>query len=477
MGMDEIFQIKKLIYDQKFEEAKVLLKKVAANKSLSDPATLEDIFSVLISGNSVLRYFLKFLKISKVPQIPIDTKYDTGRRFFYSLYIINRFGGKRIVSPYIENLKVSRTLEYRFLGGIHYFNMDYDKAKLAYAKAVDLLPDSFDEFRHLFIYGNMAVCYIYLDQFDEYEAFKKKVLLQTNKNTSIERIFAKYDVFKLTHQKKYEEAIEQFNYCKSKNFYETTINSNEKIYIETYISAIRDDLESFRENLKNLITNFKDNIKNGNFTPERLIGIITYIETFTIHPKNLWKDIIDIDQTTYPYTPIKIRDQNKSSENCNSFGNPDSSNYINLETEEYEINGHKGVGLNTELRSIYWIVRAHEFGISFETLASLIYDDTDFAGLFLIRERIKQIINRLNSRYKMNLVISIFRVYIEKEDLEKIHIKSNGKLKIKNNFSIYEFMEFYQISQSKAQKVLNSFIERKKLSKRIEGKKNIYSIL
>ena len=473
--MDDILKIKNLIYDQKFEEAKVLLKKIAINKSLSDPATIEDVFTVLISANSVLRYFLKFLKISKVPQTPIDTIYDTGRRFFYSLYIINRFGGERIVSTYVENLKVSRALEYRFLGGIHYFNMDYEKAKMAYSKAIDLLPESFDEFRHLFIYGNLAVCYIYLDQIDEYETFKKTAQLQTNNHPSIERIFAKYDVFKLIHQKKYEEAIEQYHYCKSKNFYETTINSNEKIYIQTYISAIREDLEKFRENLKNLVTNFRDNIKNGNFTPERLIGIITYIETFTIHHKNLWEDIINIEQTTYPYPPIRIRGLSRNNESFNSFGNPTSSNYINLETEEYEINGDKGIGLSNELKSIYWIVRAHEFGISFETLASLIYDDTDFAGLFLIRERVKQIINRLNTRYKLNLKISLHRVYIEKKDLDRIYIQSAGKLKIKNNFTIYEFMSFYEISQSKAQKTLNKFIEKGELTKKLESKKNIYS--
>ena len=40
-------------------------------------------------------------------------------------------------------------------------------------------------------------------------------------------------------------------------------------------------------------------------------------------------------------------------------------------------------------------MRAHEFGISFETMASLIYEEDDFAGLFLIKKRVKQVIHRL----------------------------------------------------------------------------------
>ena len=77
------------------------------------------------------------------------------------------------------------------------------------------------------------------------------------------------------------------------------------------------------------------------------------------------------------------------------MGIRDSENFINYHTGEYSLNGKKGIGLSSELKATYWLVRAHEFGISFETLASLIYEDDDFAGLFLIKKRVKQVIHRL----------------------------------------------------------------------------------
>ena len=181
--MTDIEKIKSLIKQQQFEEAQILLKKIADTNLLSKPENIENLFSVLISANPVLRFFLKHLEIQKVPQTPIDTSFDTGRRFFYALYIINRFGGKRFVTPYIKDIKINRSMEYRFLGGIHYFNMDYEKARSAYQHALALInQDEFDEFKHLFIYGNLAICSLYLDDIDSYNKLKKYCTLSDKKS-------------------------------------------------------------------------------------------------------------------------------------------------------------------------------------------------------------------------------------------------------------------------------------------------------
>ena len=100
----------------------------------------------------------------------------------------------------------------------------------------------------------------------------------------------------------------------------------------------------------------------------------------------LLKNIIKLPTPTPSYTILgnKIEDAHFSEK-----GDKNNSNFINELTEEYNINGKKGIGLNNELIAAFNLIRADYFGLSFETLASLIYAHDDFAGLFLIKERIK----------------------------------------------------------------------------------------
>ena len=132
------------------------------------------------------------------------------------------------------------------------------------------------------------------------------------------------------------------------------------------------------------------------------------------------------------------------------MGNSDCENFINFQTGEYCINDKKGIGLSNELKATYWLVRAHEFGISFETLASLIYEEDDFAGLFLIKKRIKQIILRLKTHYGLDISSKNYRAYLSKSDVNKFYLCEKGKLKIPEPFSMSDFMSYYDISQSKA---------------------------
>ena len=277
------------------------------------------------------------------------------------------------------------------------------------------------------------------------------------------------------HNSDNSAALNQYEKCKKLGHYQSTINSNEKIYLNAYITAIGDDLNDFREKLKLMMSTFRTDIQNGNFTPERLIGTIYYISTFTKHPKEGWQDIIDLDSLTYPFPDIKIRDKVFTSKNFISMAEYTAENFINYTTQEYEVNGIKGIGLSNELKAIYWIVRSHEFGISVETLASLIYSHEDFAGLFLIRERIKQIVNRLMKHYKIKLKMSIYRVYIEPEEVKKFYLIKDAPFKIPDNFSIYDLMDFYQISNTKAQKIINNLLEKNVITKTKSGKKNLYT--
>ena len=108
-------------------------------------------------------------------------------------------------------------------------------------------------------------------------------------------------------------------------------------------------------------------------------------------------------------------------------------------------------------------------------MASLIYDHDDYAGLFMIKERIKQIIHRLKNHYKVSVNSKNYRAYIDKDYINQIHIKKLGPLRIENNFSLQMFMEFYEISQSKAKIQMKRLLSDNIVEKRLVGKKNIYT--
>ena len=107
----------------------------------------------------------------------------------------------------------------------------------------------------------------------------------------------------------------------------------------------------------------------------------------------------------------------------------------------------------------------------------LIYKENDFAGLFLIKERIKQIVYRLKSIYGVDVYSKNFRAYLPKEKRKMIYVESEGPLRIGDNFDIQAFMNFYDISQSKAKKIIPMLISKNIISKKLISGKNIYQIL
>ena len=172
--------------DLKAEKA---LKGIVESEKISDPDYLEQMFLLHLNLDVGLRNFLRYLKVNRVPSDEINTKDDYSRRFFYVLYILNQSGGMRLVNPYLDILKPNRMLEYRFLGGMHFYNIQFEKSIQCYSEALNLYSGEYDEFSHKLIMGNLAAGNLYLENYDHYEHVKLESLKKTNSEPSIERIF------------------------------------------------------------------------------------------------------------------------------------------------------------------------------------------------------------------------------------------------------------------------------------------------
>ena len=217
-------------------------------------------------------------------------------------------------------------------------------------------------------------------------------------------------------------------------------------------------------------------VENGHKTPEQYLGMCVYLSKLTIQKRELLNDLFLHERTTYPFLEFRCLGQVIAPKSFISMGNSDCENFINFQTGEYCINDKKGIGLSNELKAIYWLVRAHEFGISFETLASLIYEDDDFAGLFLIKKRIKQVILRLKTHYGLDISSKNYRAYLSKSDVNKFYLCEKGKLRIESPFSMSDFISYYDISQSKARAKLLELEKSDIVKLHDSEKKKIYTL-
>ena len=250
---------------------------------------------------------------------------------------------------------------------------------------------------------------------------------------------------------------------------------NESHFFETIISVVNNNQQEIESNIEKLRNWHGDKIRNGTRTPERLIATIIYLkkiaEIFNVHV-DAFKDSTMIN---YPMYPFKVLGEKFDDSRFTQMGESSSTNYINFETEEYHINGHTGIGLSNEIKAIYFLTRSENTGITFETLASLIYDHSDYAGLFRVKERIKQIIHRIRNHYQIDIKAKFYRAHMDKKDIDNIYIQKTGRMKIENHFSMASFESFYKISTSKAKKILKELLDKQIIEKKIVGKKNIYS--
>ena len=93
-------KVEELIIEKTFDKATRLLISSVNNQLLSNNIAIEEFFSYLVILHEH-RKALPYLKITKVPPRPLDLNFDIGRRFFYYLQILNLFGAKKLIYPYL----------------------------------------------------------------------------------------------------------------------------------------------------------------------------------------------------------------------------------------------------------------------------------------------------------------------------------------------------------------------------------------
>ena len=143
-------------------------------ESISDPRLLELAMGCLIYKDNI-KQLIKFLKVDKVPPQPIDTSFDTGRRFFYLLKIINKRSGYQLIEPYLHGITCKREQEFRFLGGMYFGGVNLEKAKDAFESAIDLAdPFSYNRFSHKHLFHNYLLCLSYLNESQKFHQFIKE---------------------------------------------------------------------------------------------------------------------------------------------------------------------------------------------------------------------------------------------------------------------------------------------------------------
>lgn len=444
----------KLVVKEEYNKAEKLLKSLIESEQLSNSAFIEKVFSLKIYIGSNLRHFIKNLKIDKVPPLPLDTNYDLGRRFFYYLYILNRSCGYKIVSPYLNGIKLNRPGEKRLLADIYFFNNDYSKARDIYIEAAQEVGENFDEFIHLPIFTNSGACSLYLEDYEKLHSLKVLALEKTKNHPKVLTSYAKYEVLALAQQRKPEEALRLFNEFKRTKVLGAELTNADKNFSDFInIALTKRDPEEFKILFQTKLLNvWQGNLKSSLKTPEQVIGLCHYFKELSIFGDKDFLDLYPFENTIYPINEFKILNKTFEESKFRSFGNPQSSNFINLKTGEFNIYGKKGIGLTTETKAIYWLIRCHEFGVNYETLASYIYEQEDISGIFLVKDRIKQILHRIKNEYKIPIETKNFRAYISPADVKNFYLTNSDPLRINRPFTVDSFMDFYGVSKSKAQK-------------------------
>ena len=468
-------QVKNLLSEGKLEAAERLLKSSIDPDELSNPNYLESVFLLYLFLGDSIRHFMKNLKVTKVPPKPLDTQTDEGRRFFYALYILNRSGGMRLVRPYLEDINVHRLLEHRFLGGMYFYNYDFINSRKCYVNAFNNLPQSYTEIDHLLILGNMGACSLYLGDYENYHHSRMRSLEYSHNHDSVKRVYSKYDLY-MNLQKRDNEGINQSVSILEKHAYKYRNNEQpfERVFIDMAIATAKNDVIIYETKLKEYNLLYQKQIRRGLLSPERYFALSMYLSSLCPFGEEIWGKYFDFKTTTYPLPRIEVMGMTLNDDHFTSYGNHEAKSYINLTTQEYSINDIRGIGLSNELKAIYYLARADKYGLSFETLASLIYEHDDYSGLFLIKERIKQIVHRIKNHYHIAVKSKNYRAYIDLPKACMIFVVKKGPLRVMDNFTIENFMVFYDVSQSKAKKQIKRLKDQGLISKRTNGRKNIY---
>lgn len=434
-----------LINNKKFEKANRLIKSKLSKEILSSPQIIE-MFFCMLSGIHQRKDILKYLDLNRVPPNPIDTRYDIGRRFFYALVVKNMRGGHRIVKNYLKDIVLHRTLEFRFMGGMNYALLDFKTSHDYFVRCYESIKkDEYQDIYHFHAVSNVLFSAFYSKNFDGYQKYK----------TEISKTYG--DHFALSIG-----VIDSLLAVKDKNIQELdSLLKKHKfppVNLQTLLAAqayLKGDMEGFRKHIKLYMDLYLGFLKKGTMSPRRYFFSMVNFKNLIGAMDKDYEGLFKFDNFSYPLGDNQVEGLFTNPDyQFKYFGDPDAKNYINLKTEEYRFNGEVGIGLKTEMRAIAMIIRAGSFGMSFEYLAGEIYEDVGHSELFQIRERIKQVIQRIKSKYKVKLKVSNFFVYIDPSEVDKFRIDYRPTLSLVSDLSVKNLIESYSISESKARKYI-----------------------
>jgi hypothetical protein len=450
-------KIDNFINEKNFSKAQNLLISIIDNQILSNQSAIEDFFSYLTILHGQ-RKALPYLNINKVPPKPIDLNFDLGRRFFFYLQILNIYGGKKLIYPYLEGITLTRPLQFRFMGSMYHINNDFNRAKNFYQEGLDLVikKDNFSYLHHPQMFNNfLAGCIYTLDFSRFWDSIDKFSKISQLDKTSYKLLCEQYKTLALAMEGNIKESKKKYESIYVHDF-------TEKIPATfSYIQALTKGIFKIQNNEPDTVDFIKScgdeiyshMIKNE-IGPTKYFSFFYFFEAFYQKKFNFI-----VGNKYYPIQSFKILNQEFGSISFKELGDSSSPFFINIQTEEYSLGEGLSIRLPSEVKSIYYLVLAGDTGLNPEELSSLIHDELDYSGLFLINNRVKQITHRIKTKYKIPCSKKNGRIFLDKTLREKIRLLKTPILTIKDEFNMIELCEHYKFSKSKALKTIKVFLD------------------
>tara|TARA_X000000950_G_scaffold288614_1_gene406301 strand:- start:1292 stop:2647 length:1356 start_codon:yes stop_codon:yes gene_type:complete len=444
-------KIIKLIDSNDFARAEKLIKSQITSKNMGNETNLEFFYVCLMALNKH-HDLLKHLKLDKVPPRPIDTRFDIGRRFFYTLHVTNQRGGHKLVKQYLDNIKVHRTMEFRFVGGIHFDLLEFSRALDYYKTAFEKMQhETFNEKFHLPICGNLLFSCLYAGRYEEIESYKNLITNFFGKN--VENIHTNIDCL---------VAVKNKDINVIKNGLKTNfISDTQRSFLECCVAYLSGKTQEFEDHLK-VYEKIKRKLVNAGIeNPRRYFSGLFYLKSLINASDSDFLSVIDFKNFSFPFNAKFFGEFDiPNNYQFQSMGNKSAKNYINLVTEEWLINGERGIGLSAEIKALAALIRSGDFGMSFEYLTGEVYENIGYSEMFLIRGRIKQLLNRIKIKFNITPKTKKFIASLDLSTILDFRIDLKKELKMKKEVNIKNLCEFYSITTNTARKHM----------KRLEGK-------
>ena len=347
---------------------------------------------------------------------------------------------------YLSGIKVNRTLEHRFLGGIYFDLLKFHESVASYEEAYNkMMNEKYISFYHDIIVNNLLYALFYSGDVDKYFYYKNKIEEKygdkfVRATKSIQGLL--YIINK--------DLVGLKNILKSMN-----ISDNHKDILRACACYLEDDLKGFQENLKLYDIKKKDLMKQQIENPRRYFSGLFYIKCILGASSDVFENCIKFKNFSFPINASQFGSYQVNEEfQFSSLGKTDAKNYINLKTSEYRINGERGIGLSNEILAISSLVRAGSLGMSFEYLAGEIYNDIGYSEMFLIRPRIKQVIHRIKTHFKFKVTTKKYMAYIDPEVISKFRIDYENDITMPGDVSLENICQYFSVTENTARKYL-----------------------